>query len=40
MVVAAGGTVLLIECVVQAYDVLVPRQSGRDVAHIAAAAYP
>jgi 4-amino-4-deoxy-L-arabinose transferase-like glycosyltransferase len=36
MVVAAAGTVLLIECVVQAYDVLAPRQSGREVAHVAA----
>jgi hypothetical protein len=37
MVVAAAGTVLVVECVVQAYDVLAPRQSGREIARIAAA---
>ena len=37
LVVAAAGTVMLIECVVQAYDELAPRQSGRDVARAAAA---
>ena len=37
LVVAAAASVLLIECVVQAYDVLAPRQSGRDVAQVIAA---
>jgi 4-amino-4-deoxy-L-arabinose transferase-like glycosyltransferase len=37
LVVAAAGTVMLIECVVQGYDEVAPRQSGREVAQAAAA---
>jgi 4-amino-4-deoxy-L-arabinose transferase-like glycosyltransferase len=37
LVAAAATSVLLVECVAQSFDVLAPRQSGRDVARVIAA---